>query len=59
MRFVRQIRPKYQESKSINWEYNLKIYMDYVEDYARQRSKQERGIFLNSLWLRGRWYKLD
>jgi hypothetical protein len=34
--------PKYREPKSINWEHNIKIVMDSVEDYARQWTKREK-----------------
>ena len=33
--------PEYRELKSINWKYNFKILMDYVENYARYWSKRE------------------
>ena len=28
--------PKYREPRSINWNYNFKVLMDAVEDYARK-----------------------
>jgi hypothetical protein len=35
-------RPKYREPKSINWKHNFKIFIDSVEDYARQWEKREK-----------------
>ena len=32
----------YREPKSINWKHNFKIFMDSVEDYARQWAKREK-----------------
>jgi hypothetical protein len=32
----------YRETKSINWKQNFKIFMDSVEDYARQWAKREK-----------------
>ena len=34
--------PKYIEPKSINWNHNFRILMDFVEDYARQAAKREK-----------------
>jgi hypothetical protein len=33
--------PKFREPQSINWNFNFKILMDSVEDYARQWAKRE------------------
>ena len=33
--------PKFREPQSINWKFNFKIFMDSVEDYARQWAKRE------------------
>ena len=44
---------KYREPKSINWKHNLKIFMDSVEDYARQWEKCEK----EDLDTRSKWVK--
>ena len=34
--------PKYREPKSFNWNFNFKLLMDSVEDYARRWAKREK-----------------
>jgi len=41
--------PKYREPQPINWNYNFKILMDAVEDYARKWIKREKEDELDSL----------
>ena len=33
--------PEYREPRSINWNYNFKVLMDPVEDYARKLMKRK------------------
>ena len=35
--------PKYREQRPINWNYNFKILMDAVDDYARKWIKREKS----------------
>ena len=41
--------PKYREPKSINWNFNFKLLMDAVEDYAGKWIKREQDKELDSL----------
>ena len=41
--------PKYREPKSINWNFNFKLLMDAVEDYARKWNKREQDTEIDSL----------
>ena len=34
--------PKFREPQPINWNYNFKLFMDAVKDYARQWAKREK-----------------
>jgi len=48
--------PKYHDPQSINWKYNFKLMMDYVEDYASKwtkRGKEEVETF--SDWVKAIW----
>ena len=40
--------PKYRPAQSINWNYNFKLLMDSVEDYARKWAKREK-VDVNTL----------
>ena len=46
--------PKYREPRSINWNYNFKLLMDAVEDYARKWVKREQADEVDSLseWIK-------